>query len=102
MRATFDRRVIVKKAVRQSDGAGTATVVRAIRHYQLPCTITPVTGREVRTFGREAHPGEYLMYCRVVEMAQTDQVIDRSITYEVIDIRQIRRNHLYVLLGRVN
>lgn len=102
MRASFDRRVNVRKAVYQDDGTGTSVVVRTIRHYRLPCTITPITGREVRTFGREAHPGQVLMYCRVVEMEQTDQVVDGDTTYEVVDIRKIRRNHLYILLGRVN
>jgi len=101
MKLAFNNKVNVYRPASVSDGAGTFAKVDVMLHYELPCRIGDSSGSEARTFGREANIAGYYMLCSIVDLDESDIVVDGSIRYEILRIVNRSNRYLLVDLGIV-
>lgn len=86
----------------QSDGIGGQSGVENVLYYNLPCNIVSATGDERDTFKKEGHVRSHTMYCGIVDIKETDVIVDaNNVRYEILDVRNIRNEFLALNLSLV-
>lgn len=86
MKHLLNNKVDIIRPALTDDSMGGETAVDSTLHHNLPCRINVARGTERRAFGKESKFRSHIMRCRIVDIVESDVVVDGSLRYEILDV----------------
>ena len=85
----FNAKVDIIEVEKAKDSYGSYTEIERVSHYQIPCRINWLRGREKIQFDRKTYYRDARVYCRPISVNTNDRIRYGGTKYEIVDVANI-------------